>query len=186
MVESDGVIDVGRETLFCFGHQFAHTLRSFHRVAPRKLITSENGGRLSVESAFQVVTLRTEIDPRDVFHPHKRSVRICSNDDLAEFLRGLQPSLCADRVGKFLSAWDWFTPNLSSRIHVVLLLHRADDVGHGDAEFRELIWFYPEPHRILTRAKHLHIGNSRNARELIDEINVAVVGEENPVVGSLR
>ena len=128
--------------------------------------------------------MRAEIDPRDIFHAHKRAVWIRSNDNLAEFLRCLQSSLRADRVRKFLSARDRFTPDLSGGIHVVLLLHRTNDVGHGDTELRELVGFYPKPHRVLTRAKHLHVRNSRNARELIDQIDVAVVGEENSVVGS--
>jgi len=45
-----------------------------------------------------------------------------------------QSALRPDRVGEFLSAWDRFAADLPGRIHRVLLLHRGDDVRHGDAE----------------------------------------------------
>src|ERR1043166_9649688 len=50
---------------------------------------------------FRSVSLRAEIDPRDVSYANKRTVRIGPDNDLSEFFRRLQPTLCAHREGKF-------------------------------------------------------------------------------------
>ena len=66
-----------------------------------------------------------------------------ANNDLAKFLRRLQSTLRAHRVGEFLSARNRLAADLSGRIYRVLLLHRGDDLGHGDAELRELVRLDP-------------------------------------------
>ena len=124
--------------------------------------------------------MRAEVDPRDVLHPNKRTVGIRPNDNVAEFLRRLQSALRTDRVSEFLSARNRFAADLPGRIYRVLLLHCGDDVGHGDAELRELVGLDPQPHRVLAGAEHLNISNSRNARQLIEQIDVAVVGQKTP------
>ena len=133
---------------------------------------------------LQVVGLRAEINARDVFHPHKRTVRIRPNDNLAKFLRRLQSSLRAHGISEFLSAWNRFAADLAGGIHRVLLLHCGDDVGHSDAELRELVRLDPQPHSVLASAENLHIANSRHACQWIEEINVAVIGEKGSVVAA--
>ena len=39
--------------------------------------------------------------------------------------------------------------------------------------------FTQKPHRVLAGAEDLHVANSRHARQLIDQIDVGVVGEKN-------
>src|ERR1051326_5241011 len=124
---------------------------------------------------MNVVSLRAKIDPRDIFDAHERAVRICPDDNFAKFLRRLQTTLSPDRVSEFLATGNRFSANLPGWVHIILLLHRRNDVGDGDAELRELVRLHPEPHRVLTGAEDLDVADSRNARQLIDEIDVSVV-----------
>src|SRR4029453_13030569 len=125
-------------------------------------VTRENGSWLSVQAALEIVSLRAEINACDIFHPHKRAVRIRPNDDFSEFLRRLQSALRTDRVSEFLSTRNRFAADLPGRIYRVLLLHCGDDVGHGDAELRELVGLDPKPHCVLAGAEHLNISNPGN------------------------
>src|SRR4029453_3032426 len=149
-----------------------------------QLIHSENRRGLSVESAFYVVSLCAEINPRDVFDPHKRTVRVRPNDYLAKFLRRLQSSLSAHGISEFLAARNRFAPARSGGILRVLLLHGGDNVRHRDAELRELIRLDPQAHSVLAGAENLHIPYSRHACQWIEEIDVAVIGEKGSVVAA--
>src|SRR4029077_15386062 len=97
--------------------------RRFHGVGSGKLITGENRCRLSIESPLEIVSLRAEIDARDVFHPPERPVRICPNNYLAKFLRRFQSALRANRVSEFLSARNRLPADLACPIYRVLLLY---------------------------------------------------------------
>src|SRR5437763_486222 len=173
-----------------FGHCLSHVLTPAHSrfdhalndLGSGQLIYSENRRGLSVEPASQVVSLRAEINPRNVLDPHKRTVRVRPNDNLPEFLRCLQSSLGAHGISEFLSTWNWFAADLAGGIHRVLLLHCGDDVRHSDAEFRELVRLDPKAHSVLASAENLHIANSRHACQWIEDINVAVIGEKNAVI----
>ena len=84
-----------------------------------------------------------------------------------------------------MSAWNRFASDLAGRVDVVLLLHRADDVGNSDSKFGELVRFYPQTHGVLAGTEYLHVGNSGYARQLVDQVNVSVVRQKNSVVGPL-
>src|SRR4030095_12895704 len=107
-----------------------------------------------------------EIDPSDVLHPNKRTVRIRPDDDLSEFLRRLQPTLRAHCVSKFLPARNRFASYLARRIHIILLLHRADDVWNRNTKLRELVRFHPQAHRVLARAENMDASNSTQSHEM--------------------
>ena len=89
LIERDREIHVARETLLRFGHELPNTLCCFDCVRARQLVTGDDRRGLAVQAAFYVVGLRAEIDPRDVFHAHKRAIGICAHDNLTEFLRCL-------------------------------------------------------------------------------------------------
>ena len=127
-----------------------------------------------------------KIDACHILHPHKGAVGIGSNHDVPKFLRRLQSSLCANGVGKLLPFRNRFASDLPGGIHVVLVFYGGDNFRDGDAKLGQLVWFDPHLHRVLSRAKDLHIRNAGHARELIDEIDVAVVGEKDSVVGLFR
>jgi len=131
-------------------------LRGFDGRWFPKLIAGENRRGLSVESSLQVVSLRPEIDARDVLHPDKRPVRIRPDDDVTEFLRRLQSTLRSHGVSELLSTRNRFASDLPGGIDVVLLLHCGDDVRHSDAKLRELIRLYPKPHCIMAGAENEH------------------------------
>ncbi len=75
--------------------------------------------------------------------------------------------------------------DLAGRIHSVLSLNGGDHFGDGDAELRELIGFYPEAHRILASTKHLYVADAGDARQLVVQVDVGIVGQKFSVIGAL-
>ena len=134
---------------------------------------------------LKAVGLRAEFHARDFFQAQERAVGIGADDDLAELFRTRQPARRAHRVCEFLARRRGLATDLARGIDGVLRAQGVDDVGDRDAQFRELVRLHPEPHRVLARAENLHVGNARHARDLVDQIDVRVVGQEDVVVGAL-
>src|SRR4029077_18722900 len=63
---------------------------------------------------------------------------------------------------------------------------RLEDLRNRDSELGERIGFYPNKHRVLSRTKNGHTGDSWHPRKLVVEIRVGVVREKNAFVGALR
>ena len=185
-IQTHGVIHVGREMLRDSRHQRLHAVRGVERVRAGKLVAGEDGRRFPIEPPVQAVDLRAELDPRDLFQAQQRAVRIGADDDLAELLPARQAAGRADGVGELLAGRRRFAADLSGGIHRVLRAQGVDDVGNRHAELRQLVGLHPEPHRVLARAEDLDVGNAGNARDLVDQIDVRVIGEEDVVVGALR
>ncbi len=76
--------------------------------------------------------------------------------------------------------------HLAGGIHGVLRLNGGDHFGDGDAELRELVGLDPQPHRVLARAEYLHVADAGDARQLVVQIDVGIIGEKFSVVGALR
>ena len=101
-VERDRVVHVGGKRCFISSINFLTPSAACDRVSAGQLIERDDRGRLSVESALEVVSLRAELDSRHVLDPHDRAVGVRANHDLAEFLRRLQSALRAHGVGVLL------------------------------------------------------------------------------------
>ena len=85
----------------------------------------------------------------------------------------------------------WFAgagspPTLTGRVHRVLRLDSVEDVRDGDAQLRQLVRLYPQPHGILTRAENLRLPDTVQARDGIIEVDIGVVGKEFRIVSAVR
>ena len=93
-----------------------------------------------------------------------------------------QTALSEHGIGELLARGSRLAANLTGRIHSVLRLYRVDDVRDRDAELRQLVRLYPEPHGILARAKDLRLTDAVQARDRIVEVDIGVVGQELRIV----
>ena len=98
----------------------------------------------------------------------------------------VQPALGAHRIGVFLALGNRRAAHLSGRIHGVLRLKRIDNLRDGDAELGQLIRLHPQAHGVLAGAEYLHVADAGDARQLIVQIDVGVVGQKLRVVGAVR
>src|SRR5439155_8797983 len=87
-------------------------------------------------------------------------------------------ALHPDRVRELLALWRGLAADLTRWIHRVLRLNSGHDLRHGDGELCQLIGFYPQPHGVPARAKHLNAADSGNAAQLVVKIDVRVVRQE--------
>ena len=115
----------------------------------------DDRGGLAIQAAENAVVLRAQLDPGNVFHAHDSAIRSFADDNVFELLRRCQAALSKNGIGELLARRSWFAANLTGRIHRVLRLDRVDDLGDGDAQLRQLVRLYPEPHGILPRAEDL-------------------------------
>ena len=76
--------------------------------------------------------------------------------------------------------------NLPRRIHVILLLHRGQNLHDRNPQLRQLIGLHPCAHRILPSTKNRDAGDPRNPRHFIIEVDISVVRQKDPVVSPFR
>ena len=170
-VECHDVVHVLREALLHLSHQLADARGRLHRIRSGQLIHGDDRAGLSVQTADDAVVLRAQFDARHVLHPHHAAVRRFAHARSARILPATSAGLARDGVGKFLSLGRGLAAHLPGRIHGVLRLDGADDLGNGDAQFRQLVRLDPQPHRVLARAEYLHVADARHARKWIVEID---------------
>ena len=93
-------------------------------------------------------------------------------------MRGLKlhPQLAPNGLAAELASW----------IHSVLRLNRVDHVSDRDAQFRQLVGLYPQPHGILPRAENIRLANTVQACYGLVEVDVGVVGQELRIVSAMR
>ena len=185
-VERDGVFKTRRKALLGLGHQILGALSGLDGVGTGKLVNGDDGGRLAVEAALQVVELGAQLDACDIFEAHDGAIGIGANDDLGELLFGDQAAFGDDRIGIFLAWRNRFATDLSRGIYGVLGFQGGDDFRYGDLQLGKLIGIQPEAHGVLTRPKNGDAGDAVRSREGTEEINVGVVGQELRVVPTVR
>jgi len=154
-------------------------------VRSRKLVNRNDGARLAIQPADRAVILLAQFDSRNVFHAHDPAVRSFANNDAAEFFRRCQTALCQQRIGVLLITRGRLAADLASRIYLALGLDGISNVRYGDAQLRQLIGFYPEPHRILTGPEDLRPAHAIGAADGIVEIDVCIVRQKRRVAGAV-
>ena len=166
-VQTHFVIQIGRKSLLERLHRGAYALRRLHRVGAGQLIQCQDGRRLAVIAADYVVGLRAEFDPGQVLQPQIRPVRICADDDFAEFLSGNQTPLGAHGVRELLSLRNRFAADFPRRVHRVLNLDGLNNLGNRNLKFGQLVRLHPDAHRVLPGAKYQNFRDTRHARQVV-------------------
>ena len=121
----------------------------------------------------------------DVLEPYQRTVTVRADDDVAELLRGHQPSLRSDGVGGLLSGGCGRAANLPGRVYRRFAPDRILEVGDGQLQFGKNVGSDPDPHRIVGGTEDLHLADAGNARELVREVDRDVVRKKGLIPGPI-
>ena len=144
----------------------------------------ERGG-LAVDRRDVAVAARAEFDPPDVPDADERPIRLRADDDVGELVGLDQPALHAQRVLVALAPCRRRLANLSRRHLDVLLANRACHVARGDAERGHAVGPQPDAHAEV-RAEDLDVAHALDALQFVDDVDVAVVADEERVVRAVR
>ena len=155
-------------------------------VRARHLKDADCASRQAVDAARLLVIERAELDASDILQAHHRAVGIRPHGDRFEFLGCLQPSLRAHRVGHLLPGRGRLRADLTGRVDGALLLDRARQLGHRDAESGQQVRLHPNPHGVVAAAEDADVADAPDAIQRIDDVDVRVVGEVQVVVGLVR
>ena len=174
--------------MFCLqlDHHLADAVGNLDRVRARRLEDRHRDRRLVVQQRAQRVIRGTEFDPRDVAQPRDFTVGAVLDDDLAELLLGLQPSL---RVDGELQVEPGFArrgaDHAGRRLHV-LRPDLAHHVGGRQATLGDLLRIEPDPHRIVAGAEQLNLADALDARQPVLDVEHGVVAQVGHVVAAVR
>src|SRR5260370_31280214 len=122
--------------------------------------------------------VRGQVDRPDLLPANDPAIRGFSYHHIPKLFRRSQTALSTDRIGELLVRGSWRAADLTSGVDRVLRLDRVDDLRNGDAQLRQLVWLYPESHRILACAENLHVADAVHAQDGIVEVDIGVVGQE--------
>ena len=156
-----------------------------HSVGAGKLVDRHDSGGLAVEATVDVVGLGAELNAGDILQVQNGAIRVGAQNNVAEVLGADEAALGADGVGEFLSVGNGLAADLASGVDGVLGLQGLGDLRDGDAELGELVGLDPHAQRVLTGAEDLHARDALDSGDLIDQVDVGVVGEEDAVVGGV-
>ena len=185
-VESNGIIEIGGKLLLHLLHERARPLHGIDCVRSRELVDSQDGRVLAVETSAEVINLRAEIYPGDIFHADDRAVGVCANDNVLEVLLGHKAASGIHCKRKYLPLRHGLAANLSGGIDVVLSLNRANDFRHGDVERGEPVGLHPDAHRVLARTENADASHAGDTRHRIVDVDIGVVRQEGRIIRSLR
>ena len=186
LVKRYDVIHVLREALLHLGHQLADAGGRLDRIGTGQLVNGDDCGGLAIQAVDNAVILRAQFDPGDVFHADDSAIRRFTDDDVFKLLRRRQTALSENGIRELLARRSRFAASLTSRIHRVLLLNRVDDLSDGDAQLRQLVRLYPQPHGVLPRAENLRLADAVQACDGIIQVDVGIVGQELRIVSAVR
>ena len=149
------------------------------------MIERQDRRGLSIQPADDIVILGGEFHSGHVFESDHRAVRIGAQDDFPELLLRLEAALGANRVSKFLSRRHRQATDAPRGIDGILVVHRADNLRHGNVESGQLGGLDPEAHGVLTRAEYSHLRDPGHAGERVVQIDVGVIGQELRVASAV-
>ena len=171
-VVDDVVLEAGRETLRQLVHRRLDVLRRRQSIRAGPLENAEPDRRVAVEIGVASNSRARQARPRDILEPHD-GVRRLLDDDVAEFLGLGEP---AERLHGDLEGAGLVDRRLiehARRDLHVLALQRADDVIGGQAERLQPVRIEPDAHRIVAAAEHGDRPDAFDARQHVDDLDVA-------------
>src|SRR5204863_3615471 len=111
---------------------------------------------------------------------------ILAKDNVPKFAFRHQPALRGNGISEFLALGRGWSANKSGGINGVLRVDGGDNVIDGNVQLSELVRLDPKAHRILACPKYAHVGDAFQLRDLVNQIDVSVIGKKRCVVTALR
>src|SRR6266403_2035781 len=185
LVERYRIVDIFGKALLHPAHELADALCGLKGVRSRKLVNRNDGAGLAIQPANRAVVLLAQLDSSKVFHAHDPAIRSFANNDAAEFFGRCQTALCQQRIGVLLICGSRLATDLASRIYLALSLDGVSHVRYGDAQLRQLIGFYPEPHCILAGPEDLRPAHAIGPADGVVEIDECIIRQKRRVAGAV-
>ena len=179
-IERDAILHILGEALRQLRHLLFDRLADLQRVGFRRLEDGDASRGPVVDLALLRIGLRTELDAGDILNsdqPAAISV-LRLDDDFGELGRVIKPRKNIDRVLKVLIGRGRRHARLPGRDKLALLGDRLDHILRHEPEGVELARIHPYAHGVFGGAKHCHIGDAGQTRQLIDEVNRGVIAQE--------
>ena len=178
----DAVFHARREVLGQFRHGGAHLAGHVQRVGARRLHDAHAHRLLVVQQRTQAVFLGIEFHAGHVGQVRHGAVRRGLQDDVAEFLFGLQAAARVHvQLQRHVARRGRGADHARRHLHV-LLADRGDDFGRGHAALRDLLRIEPHAHGVVARAPHRHFAHARDAGQAILHVQDRVVAQVGDVV----
>src|SRR5215207_5210077 len=185
-VIDDLIVHVRWKERLCMLHRFIDRFRSLELISAWQEIHRHCTTGFTVEPAERVVILRTELGSSHILDPDNGSGTRLTNDDVFEFFRRDQTAGRAESFSELLILRRRRSTNFSCGSLKVLLFDGANDVGRREPQLGEAIGFDPDAHPVVSAAKQIDLRNTRNAKDLIAQIDAGVVDQKVCVVSIFR
>ena len=166
-------------------HLDAHGVGQLQRICAGKLEHRDGDGGTAIQHTAQRVIVRTQLQARDVAQISGLAVRAALDDDVAEFLLGLQTPLSVDDVLKLRPGEGGLTADLSGGNLHVLLPYGCQYVIDVHAARRNLSRIQPQSHGVVAGAEDTHIAHAGDARQHVLDLNDRVVAQIQRVVAAV-
>src|SRR5215467_13130409 len=114
----------------------------------------------------------------DVLDADDRARAGLANDNLFKFFGRDQAAGGAERLGHFLVLWSGGPADLARGRLKVLFFDRADNVGGNEAELGHHVRLKPHAHAIVGAAEEIDLSDSRDAQQLIAQVDAAVIDKK--------
>ena len=142
-------------------------------------------GVVAVEIAVDRIILRTEFDPGHIGQPSEPAIGAALDDDVGEFVGGLQAALARDRELGVGGVWQRCLADLAGGHLHVLLPQRRHDVTGGEVERGEPLDVEPDPHRVFGAAEDPQFTDAVDAGEDVANLQIREIGDVELVARSV-
>jgi len=173
------------KVLLQFRHASLDGLGDIQGVAVGSNAHGDGGGRLAVDAGEDVVVLGAEFDARDVPDPQRRAVGLGADDDVAEFLWGLQAAAGDDDGIEFLAGGSRHLAQLAGGELDVLGAHGADHVIGRQVVGVQFFRLEPEAHRVFG-AEQDGLADALHAPDRVEHVGGGIAAQGHVVVSLVR
>ncbi len=185
-VVDDVVGDTVRHILLQLLHGLADIVGDLDRIGARRLEDRNCHCGLVVQQRAQCIVGGAEFDTGDVAQPRHLAIVAVLDDDLAEFLFGLQAPLRIDRELQVEARLIGRTAHLPRCCLHVLRADLTHDIARRQAALGDLLRIEPDAHGVVARAEQLHLTDAFDAREAVLDVEHRVVAQIGHVIAVVR
>ena len=185
-VQCDLIINTLWKGFSQFGHTSFLSLSHIKGVRTRELIDRNAGGRFSLQTRYDIVSLTAQLYMRHIFQSKNPSVLFYTKNDFPEFIRRVQSSFyiqcilesIATRPSKGLS-------DISSRNFHVLRLNSGINLLGTKITDAHSLRIKPNTHGIVTGSHYIDCTYPRHTSQLVHQIQICIVSQIKTVINAI-
>ena len=160
---------------FNLGHDLLSGLGGFQGIGTGAKIHRHGDRRFAVKTAAKGVIFRTQLNPGNVPQMQAGRIWLSANNDVFKLFYRRQPSLRAHGIGKGLIAGHGLGAKTARRKIGILLANGSGDICRCQTQLSQSVRLKPNTHGIVARAHQPCAANTRQAAQLVDNIEQRIV-----------